>query len=362
MIQDDATQKIYEELKRTIRTAVPESVVPDFELQRKAELVKEIRELKKQKNAVILGHNYMEPVLFYSIPDFRGDSLALSKKAAETDADIIVFCGVGFMAETAKILNPTKKVLIPSQKAGCSLAEGIKAEDVRWIKSRFPGLPVVTYINTYADVKAETDYCCTSGNATKVVETACKEFGTKSVIFLPDKYMAQNIANETGRKTFYPDRTKPEQELPDYKNDAYIIGWNARCYVHEQYTVEHIKDIRNTYPDVEILAHPECPPDVVKASDYSGSTSGMVEYVEKHGANKRIALLTECSMADNIVATHPEVNDNLIRMCNLRCKYMNTITLEQTRDALKYEQYEVNVPDDIRERALLSVQRMIKIG
>jgi len=303
----------------------------------------------------------MEPVLFYTVPDFRGDSLALSKRAAETNADIIVFCGVGFMAETAKILNPTKKVLIPSQKAGCSLAEGIKAEDVRWLKKQFPGLPVVTYINTYADVKAETDVVCTSGNAVKVVEWACKEFGTKSVIFLPDKYMAENIANETNRKIYFPNKNNLT-DTPNYKNVPTIIGWNARCYVHEQYTVDHVKDLRSSFPGVEILAHPECPPDVVKVSDFSGSTSNMVEYVEKHGLNKKIALLTECSMADNILANHPEVNNNLIRMCNLRCKYMNTITLEQTRDALLHEQYEVNVSEDIRKRALLSVTRMLQIG
>lgn len=354
--------KIYADLVKKIRPILPENVLPDFELRAKAEIIKEIEELKKEKNAIILGHNYMEPILFYSVPDYRGDSLILSKQAATTKANTIVFCGVEFMAETAKILNPSKKVLIPSQKAGCSLAAGITAENVRQLKKRFPGLPIVTYINTYADVKAETDVCCTSGNVNQVVEWARKKFNTKSVIFLPDKYMAKNIANDMHMEIFFVDPRDLDKPAPDYKNIPTIISWNARCYVHEQYTVENVNDIRKAFPTAKVLAHPECPSDVVKAADYTGSTSGMIDYVNKHGVKNKVALLTECSMADNIVASNPKVNQNLIRMCNIRCKYMNMITLEQTRDALLKDQYEVNVPEEIRVKALTSVERMISIS
>ncbi|MEW6402549.1 MAG: quinolinate synthase NadA, partial [Chloroflexota bacterium] len=248
-----------------------EHVVPEPEIYIKAELAYEINKLKAERNAVILGHNYMEPALYHSIPDYVGDSLGLSRIAAKTDKDIIVFCGVRFMAETAKILNPEKTVLLPAQKAGCSLAASITAEDVRQLRAQFPGVPVVTYVNTYADVKAESDICCTSGNARAVVES----LGSETVIFLPDEYLARNVAQETGKHIIFPTKMKPG----DDKNlDYQLIGWHGRCEVHEQFTVKDIEDIRAEYPDVVILAHPECSPEVVAASDFSASTSAMIRY------------------------------------------------------------------------------------
>ncbi len=350
------------ELEKNLRATFPKSVVPDFELRIKAELVGQIEVLKREKNAVILGHNYMEPVLFHTVPDYRGDSLELSRRAAETDADLIVFCGVHFMAETAKILNPSKKVLIPSLEAGCSLAEGIKPTDLLWLRKHYPHLPIVTYINSSASVKALSDVCCTSGNVGPVIRWAQKNFDTSSVIFLPDKYMAENVAKDLSMDIYFPDKqSKPKSEAEVTKIPT-IIGWNARCYVHEQYTPEHIKAIRSDYPGAVVLAHPECPPEVVSQSDFSGSTSAMSKYIEQNGRRKKIALLTECSMADNLVANHPELNENLIRMCNLRCRFMHTITLEQTLAALKYDQYEVTIPEEIRRSAEVAVRRMLAIG
>ena len=359
--RQESSAEVYERLKIDLRKSIPESVVPDFELKYKAELVSQIMELKRQKNAVILGHNYMEPVLFHTVPDFKGDSLELSKRAAETNADIIVFCGVHFMAETAKILNPSKKVLIPSLDAGCSLAEGIKPANLVWLREKYPHLPIVSYINTTADVKALTDVCCTSGNVNQVIAWAKKYFNVPSVIFLPDKYMAGNVANDLSMDLYFPtqDSVKSEAEVTEKPT---IIGWNARCYVHEQYTPQLIEDVRKDYPGAVILAHPECPPNVIAKSDFSGSTSAMTKWVTENGANKKIALLTECSMADNIVTTHPELNENLIRMCNIRCKFMHAITLEQTLDALKFDQYEVNIPKSIRRPAEVAVRRMMAIS
>src|SRR5678815_2291852 len=233
MSTETANEEMYQKLKRLLS-----DTVPDFELRLKAELAVQINRLKVEKNAVILGHNYMEPALFHSIPDFVGDSLELSRKAAQSDKDIIVFCGVKFMAETAKILNPTKKVLVPSPKAGCSLAESITAEDVRELKRRFPGVPVVTYINTYADVKAESDICCTSGNAAAVVES----LNTDTVIFLPDEYLAKNVAKETGKKIIFP-TTDPRKKADD-QLDYQMIGWLGRCEVHDKFTVEDIANVR----------------------------------------------------------------------------------------------------------------------
>ncbi|KKU10037.1 MAG: Quinolinate synthase A [Candidatus Woesebacteria bacterium GW2011_GWB1_45_5] len=309
------------------------SHTPEFELELKAELIHEIRELKKVRNAVVLGHNYMEQILFDTIPDFRGDSLELSRRAAQTDKDVIVFCGVRFMAETAKILNPGKTVLTPSLKAGCSLAASINAQDVKNLREQFPNIPVVTYVNTYADVKAESDVCCTSGNATKVVEWALAEFKTDKVIFLPDEYLAANVAKETGRQIIFP--------------------------THEKFTVSDIQNVRQEYPDVLVLAHPECSPEVVDASDFSGSTTAMIAEVTKQ-KEKPVLLLTECSMGDNIVAANPEAN--ILRLCMVRCPHMNQITLEQTRDALKNMQYQIEIPEDTRLRAELAVKRMIAIG
>ena len=327
--------------------------VPDFELRLKSEIAAEINRLKLEKNAVILGHNYMEPALFYSIPDFSGDSLDLSRKAAQTDKDIIVFCGVRFMAETAKILNPTKKVLIPSQKAGCSLAASITAADVRNLKEQFPGVPVVTYINTYADVKAESDICCTSSNAVAVVES----LKTDTVIFIPDEYLASNVARETGKRIIFPTRELRAKFAGELEYQ--MIGWPGRCEVHEKFTVEDIQNVRKQFPDVLILAHPECSPAVVEASDFSGSTNAIIKYVKQTNA-PRYLVLTECSMGDNIAAAQPD--KQMLRLCSVRCPHMNEITLEDTLEALRREQYEILIDEEIRQRALKSVERMLAIG
>lgn len=330
-------------------------IVPEAELRNKAELAFEINQLKKEKNAVILGHNYMEPALYHSVPDFVGDSLELSRKAASTDKDIIVFCGVRFMGETAKILSPEKTVLVPSPKAGCSLAESITAEDVRNLKKQYPGVPVVTYVNTYADVKAESDICCTSGNSTAVVES----LDTDTILFLPDEYMAGNIAKETGMNVIFP--IKNPRHLGKRHKDLHytIIGWKGRCEVHEQFTVEDIENVRKQFPDAVVLAHPECSPEVVAASDFSGSTSAMVKYVREHKA-ERYLLLTECSMGDNIVAENR--GKEMLRLCSIRCPHMNEITLEMTRDALLKRQFQIEVPEAIRVKARRAVDRMLEIG
>jgi len=329
-------------------------VVPDVELRYKAEIAVEIEELKKQRNAVILGHNYMEPALFHSIPDFTGDSLDLSRKAAQTDKDVIVFCGVRFMAETAKILNPTKTVLLPSSKAGCSLAASITAEDVRGLKKKFPGVPVVTYVNTYADVKAESDICCTSSNAIAVVES----LHTDTVIFLPDEYLAKNVARESGKHIIFPSTTTVADDA-ETGLDYQLIGWRGRCEVHEKFTVEDIQTVRSQFPDVLILAHPECSPEVTTAADFSGSTNAMIRYVQESKAPHYL-LLTECAMGDNIAAANPE--KDMLRLCMVRCPHMNMITMEDTRDALKFNQYVIDVPEEIRVKAYRAVERMIQIG
>ena len=328
-------------------------IVPDVELRYKAELAVKINELKKQKDAVILGHNYMDPVLFHAVTDIKGDSLELSRKAAETDKAIILFCGVKFMAETAKILNPTKTVLIPSL-AGCSLAASITAEDVRALKKRYPGVPVVTYINTYSDVKAETDICCTSGNAVAVVESLHSD----TVIFLPDEYLASNVARETGKHIIFPSLNEV-QPANESLLDVQMIGWRGRCEVHEKYTVQDIANVREQYPDVLIMAHPECSPEVVAASDFSGSTSAMIKYIKQTNAPKYL-LLTECSMGDNVAAMNPD--KNLLRMCSVRCPHMNQITMENTLESLQLNRYIIEVPEDIRVRAYQAVERMLHIG
>ncbi|RME85404.1 MAG: quinolinate synthase NadA [Caldilineae bacterium] len=343
-----SVEEIYREMKAKLH-----DIVPDVELRIKAELAYEIHQLKKERNAVILGHNYMEPALYHSIPDFVGDSLQLSRLAAETDKDVIVFCGVEFMAETAKILNPTKTVLIPSDKAGCSLASSITAEDVRALKARFPGVPVVTYVNTYADVKAESDICCTSSNAAAVVNS----LDSDTVIFIPDEYLARNVAQETGKRIIFPSRLPNPDAIQPGSFD--IIGWHGRCEVHEQFTIEDIHSVRQQFPDVVILAHPECSPEVVAASDFSGSTSAMIRFVRETQA-PRFLLLTECSMGDNIAAELPDME--MLRLCSVRCPHMNQITMEETRDALRYLRYQIEVPEDIRVRALAAVERMLAIG
>jgi quinolinate synthase len=250
-------------------------------------------------------------------------------------------------------LNPTKKVLVPSPKAGCSLAESITAEDVRELKRKFPGVPVVTYINTYADVKAESDICCTSGNAVAVVES----LHTDKVIFIPDEYLAGNVARETGKQIIFPTRD-PRQQFPD-QLDYQMVGWPGRCEVHEKFTVEDITNVRKQFPDVVILAHPECSPAVVEASDFSGSTTAMIRYVEKTRA-PRYLLLTECSMGDNVAASNPD--KEMLRLCSIRCPHMNEITLEDTLIALQKEQYEIRIDEEIRRKAYRAVERMLTIG
>jgi quinolinate synthase len=348
---------MYEKMKARL-----EKIVPDVELQIKAELAAEIVNLKQERNAVILGHNYMEPALFYSIPDFTGDSLDLSRKAAQTDKDVIVFCGVRFMAETAKILNPSKTVLLPSEKAGCSLAASITAADVRALKARFPGVPVVSYVNTYADVKAESDVCCTSSNAAAVVDS----LHTETVIFLPDEYLARNVARETGKHIIFPSLTPGPSPLGGGEGvrekselDYQLIGWHGRCEVHEKFTVKDIEAVRAQFPDVVILSHPECSPEVVAASDFSGSTNAMIRYVQQTRA-AHFLVLTECAMGDNIAAANPE--KDMLRLCMVRCPHMNTITLEDTLNALKLNRYIIDIPEEIRLRAYRAVQRMIQIG
>lgn len=341
-----------EEMYQTLKEKLAD-IVPDVELRYKAELAVQINALKKQKDAVILGHNYMDPVLFHSVADIKGDSLELSRKAAETDKSVILFCGVKFMAETAKILNPSKTVLIPSL-AGCSLAASITADDVRALKKRYPGLPVVTYINTYADVKAETDICCTSGNAVAVVES----LESDTVIFLPDEYLAGNVARETGKHIIFPS-LHAVQPVNESLLDVQMIGWRGRCEVHEKYSVEDIASVREQHPDVLIMAHPECSPEVVAASDFSGSTSAMIKYIQQTNAPKYL-LLTECSMGDNVAASHPD--KNMLRLCSVRCPHMNEITLENTLASLQLNQYVIEVPEDIRVRAYQAVERMLHIG
>jgi quinolinate synthase len=329
-------------------------VIPDFEIRMKAETAHEINVLKKELNAVILGHNYMEPALFHSVPDFVGDSLQLSRVSAETDADIIVFCGVWFMGETAKVLNPERMVLVPSTEAGCSLAEGITAADVRMLKSRYPGAVVVTYVNTYAEVKAESDYCCTSGNADKVVQHLFNA-GHNHILFLPDEYLARNTAAQLG-VPFVAGWTAPVEEAP--ANERAVIGWKARCEVHELFTVDHVRQIRRQYPDAVILAHPECPPEVIAQVDVAGSTKVMAEYVENIEA-PRYALLTECSMGDNVAAEFPE--KEMVRACSLTCKHMKTVTLEDTLEALRKRQYQVELDPEIIKNARLPIDRMLSI-
>ena len=329
-------------------------VVPDIELRYKAELVFEINRLKAERGAVILGHNYMEPALYAGVPDFVGDSLELSRRAAGTERDPIVFCGVRFMAETAKILNPGRTVLIPSPKAGCSLAEAVTADDVRDLRRRFPGVPVVSYINTYADVKAESDIICTSGNAAAVVAST----GADTVIFLPDEYLAGNVARETGRRIVFPLKAPRAVVGQDPALEYALIGWRGRCEVHERFTVGDIERVRAQFPGVVVLAHPECSPEVVAASDFSGSTSAMVRFVRESQAS-RYLLLTECSMGDNIAAENHD--KEMVRLCSVRCPHMNEITLEQTLASLRENRYVVEVPEEIRVRARRAIDRMLAL-
>tara|TARA_B100000123_G_scaffold265803_1_gene237249 strand:- start:114 stop:1082 length:969 start_codon:yes stop_codon:yes gene_type:complete len=308
-------------------------VIPNIEWDFHAPYIEKINKLKKEKNAVILAHNYQTPEIYHGVADIAADSLALALEAAKTKADIIILCGVHFMAETAKLMNPKKKVLIPDMDAGCSLASSITGEDVRMLKEKYPGVPVVSYVNTSAEVKAESDVCCTSANAVKVVES----LGVDKVIFLPDHYLANYVQKNTKVK---------------------IISWQGTCIVHEKFTGNEINEIRKQNPGIKIIAHPECPPDVINASDFAGSTSSMVNYV-KEKQPKKVLLVTECSMSDNIQIENPKVD--FVKPCNL-CPFMKKITLKKIYDCLEKEINEIKIGNNIATRARKSVTRMANIG
>jgi quinolinate synthase len=307
-------------------------VIPPVEWPVFARDIDAILELKRARNAVILAHNYQTPEIFHCVADIVGDSLALAREARKVDAEIIVLAGVHFMAETAKLLNPAKTVLIPDMQAGCSLASSITAADVRLLRQRYPGVPVVTYVNTSAAVKAESDICCTSGNARKVIES----LGVPEVIMLPDEYLAQNVAAETGVK---------------------IISWAGHCEVHERFTAAEIRSLRTDHPGVVVLAHPECPPEVVAEADFAGSTAAMAQYVDSKQP-ARVVLVTECSMSDNIAAAHPEID--FVRPCNL-CPHMKRITLPRIRRALETMRHAVEVDPAVAVNARRAIERMLAV-
>ena len=319
-----ATDPIYQKISK---------VMPEIEWSVHAPYIHKINKLKKEKNAVILAHNYQTPEIYHGVADFSADSLALAIEASKTSADIILMAGVHFMTETAKLMSPEKKVILPDMDAGCSLSSSITGKDVRLLKEKYPGVPVVSYVNTSADVKAETDVCCTSANAVKVVES----LNVDRVIFLPDQYLADYVSKNTKVK---------------------IISWKGTCIVHEQFTGKEIEDIKSQNPGIKVIAHPECPPDVIKASDFAGSTSGMVKYV-KDNQPKKVMLVTECSMSDNVEADNPNVS--FIKPCNL-CPYMKKIDLEKILDCLENETNEILLDDKTIEAARKSVIRMTEIG
>ncbi|HVY17604.1 MAG TPA: quinolinate synthase NadA [Rhodopila sp.] len=321
------TSEIASPLYARVRHIIPPIEWPVFE-----DDIDAILRLKRQRNAIILAHNYQTPEIFNCVADITGDSLALAREAMRAEADVIVLAGVHFMAETAKLLNPERTVLIPDTGAGCSLAESITPADVRLMRQRYPGVPVVTYVNTSAAVKAESDICCTSGNAKQVVES----LGVPEVIMIPDEYLAKNVAAETGVK---------------------IIAWAGHCEVHERFTPADIRGFRDSHPGVVVLAHPECPPEVVAEADFAGSTAAMADYVDrKHPA--RVVLLTECSMSDNVAVRHPDIE--FVRPCNL-CPHMKRISLGNIREALEEMRHEVLVPDDIAAPARRAVERMLAV-
>ena len=308
-------------------------LIPEVEWAFHAPLIHKINKLKKEKNAVVLAHNYQTPEIFYGIADIAADSLALAVEAEKTNADIIVMCGVHFMAETAKLMNPNKKVLLPDMGAGCSLASSITGKDVRMLKEKYPGVPVVTYVNTSAEVKAESDICCTSANAVKVVES----LGADKVIFLPDQYMAKYVQTKT---------------------KIQIISWIGTCIVHEKFSAQEINDIKKQNPEIKVLSHPECSPEVIAASDFTGSTTGMGKYV-KDNQPKKVMLVTECSMSDNVQVDNPNVQ--FIRPCNL-CPYMKTISLPKVLECLEKETNEILIPEVIIKKAQRAVERMVAVG
>jgi quinolinate synthase len=320
----EATQPVYERLKR---------VIPAVEWPFFAPLIHRINELKREKNAIILAHNYQTPQIFHGVADIVGDSLALAAKAVDTEADVIVLAGVHFMAETAKLLNPGKTVLIPDATAGCSLAESITAEDVKALRAQYPGVPVIAYVNTSAAVKAEVDICCTSGNAVEVV----RSLGVPRVLFLPDEFLAKYVATQV-----------PEVE---------IIPWHGHCEVHERFTGAEIGEYRSRFDKLTVIAHPECPPDVIQAADFAGSTAQMADYVAKTKP-ERVLLVTECSMSDNIAAHAPDTE--FVRPCNL-CPHMKKITLENILSALETLSPAVEIEPELAARARTSVERMLAV-
>jgi quinolinate synthase len=321
-LSPQATQ-LYEKVKSVILPAEWSEFAPDVDA---------ILALKRERNAVILAHNYQTPEIFHGVADIVGDSLALAREAMKTDAQVIVLAGVHFMAETAKLLNPGRTVLIPDLRAGCSLAESITAADVRLLRQRWPGVPVVTYVNTSAAVKAESDICCTSGNARKIVES----LGVPKVIMLPDEYLAQNVAKET----------KVE-----------IVTWAGHCEVHERFSAADVRQLRAGHPGIVVLAHPECPPEVVAEADFAGSTAAMADYVSREQPG-RVVLMTECSMSDNIAALNPGID--FVRPCNL-CPHMKRITLPKVRRALETMQHEVTIDPTVAGPARRAVERMLAI-
>jgi quinolinate synthase len=320
-----ATASIYEKVR---------SVIPEVEWPAHAPYVAAINELKRQRNAVILAHNYQTPEIFHGVADFVGDSLALAQQGAKTDAEVIVLAGVHFMAETAKILSPEKTVLIPDLEAGCSLAASITGEDIRLLRQRYPGVPVVTYVNTSAEVKAESDICCTSANAVAVVES----LGVDRVLFLPDQYLGKYVASQTKVR---------------------IILWNGACEVHERFTGKELQAYRSAQGgDIQILAHPECPPDVLAEADFVGSTAAMIRHVGDTRP-RRVVLVTECSMSDNVAVQYPDVE--FVRPCNL-CPYMKRITLPKILRSLQTMEHRVEVAPEVGVRAKLALDRMLAVG
>jgi quinolinate synthase len=311
-------------------------VIPEIEWPVHAPLIAEINRLKRERQAVILGHNYMTPEIFHCVSDFTGDSLALAREAARTKAKVIVQAGVHFMAETSKILSPDKIVLIPDTGAGCSLAASITGADVRLLREKHPGLPVVTYVNTSAEVKAESDICCTSGNAVRVVEAIAREFGTDTVIMIPDQYLAKNVAAKTGIK---------------------VITWAGSCEVHERFTAQEIRRFREQNPGITVLAHPECPPEVVAEADFAGSTAAMIGYVGEHHP-RRVVMVTECSMSDNVAVEYPDVD--FVRPCNL-CPHMKRITLDGILHSLQTMTHEIEVDEAVSARARVAIERMLAV-
>ncbi len=309
------------------------NVIPEIEWPVHAPYVAAINELKRRRNAVILAHNYQTPEIFHGVADITGDSLALARQAARTDAGVIVLCGVHFMAETAKLLSPQKTVLIPDLEAGCSLASSITAEDVRLLRQRYPGVPVVTYVNTSAAVKAESDICCTSANAVSVVES----LGSDRVIFLPDEFLGRYVASQTSVE---------------------IILWKGHCEVHERFSAEDVRFYKSQYPDIEVLAHPECPPEVLAEVDFVGSTSGMIDYLD-HSSARRVVMITECSMSDNVAVEFPQTK--FIRPCNL-CPHMKRITLPKILRTLQTMEHKIEIEPSIAARARRAVERMVEIG